>query len=239
MKASTILRIVSAGLQDLEPDVEKRWAWKVGNDSSVGLLDYMNSAIREIASQRPDCYSITESIYLEPGIRQMIPTKSTHGASADAVALCELTRNMGQDGKTPGRPILSVNQEVLFSWMNPYDENKTERYHANEVDNFCYDRATNPKVYYVYPAVPSSGRLYVEAIYYAQPPEVTSTSQDIGISDKYAQAIAHYMIAEVCSADHEASSMERVTYHMQLFQQMMAEKRQIDFSTPKAKNSIT
>ena len=79
MQAAEILRLVSGALQDLEPETDARWKWTGGASDAVGLLDFLNAAIRTIVMLRPDATAITESIRLESGMRQRIP----HPASGE------------------------------------------------------------------------------------------------------------------------------------------------------------
>ena len=262
MKGSTILRIVSAGLQDLEPDVAKRWAWTAGVgtggvDTSIGLLDYLNSALRAVAMQRPDCFSVTEMIQLEAGMRQTLPKRTTHSATYDAIGFCELTRNIkkqarrdadgnvvkDENNKTVydyiyGRAILLSPQSAIMAWLDPDNPNNPNPHWDTSIDNYAYDRASNPNVYWVYPP-PLTKRLYVEATYYAMPPEITAATQEIGISDGYAQAIAHHMLASVMDADSETSGSAKARYHMELFFNLMDIKLQVDARLPRAFNTLS
>lgn len=244
MTVSTILRIVSAGLQDMDPDNAKRWKWEQGSgQNEIGLIDYLNSAINEIAVRRPDCYAITDVIYLQPGMKQQLPKRALHGAQKDAVLLCELIRNMGSNGRTPGSPILLSNQQVTFAWSNP--RNKMSRSYPRQIDNYMYDRSTNPNIYYVFPEVPSdaaTNKVYVECSYYALPPQVTSINEDLPVSVGYAQAIAHHILSSIFEVDNESigsdKAMKKADYHYQLFEKCMSVKLEADLRIPRANNSV-
>ncbi|MBQ7607963.1 MAG: hypothetical protein IJU76_08355 [Desulfovibrionaceae bacterium] len=227
----------------------KRWQWIAGNDeNTIGLIDYLNHALNAVAMQRPDCYAITEVIHLEAGMLQKIPQISLHGASKNAVLLCELTRNMnkkvvsGGDVYEGGMPIIRANRQTVFAWFNP--NNKMTRYSSTNVDynyvidNYMYDRATNPKIYYVYPPVPVGKAKHVECTYYALPPTITSVDNDIGVAEGYAQAIAHHMMASIFEADNEHSGGDKAAYHMQMFEKCMSIKLQVDSSLPRAEVSL-
>ena len=54
MRAAEVLRLVSGALQDLEPGLDARWPWEGGDDGRIGLLDFLNHALREVVMQRPD-----------------------------------------------------------------------------------------------------------------------------------------------------------------------------------------
>lgn len=238
MVASEILRLVSGALQDLEPNIEPRWRWVGGTGANmnggasgveIGLLDFLNDAIRAICIQRPDATVITESILLEPGMRQTLPKRRIHQSSRDAVQLIELTRNMGEDGQTQGVPIVSVKTSLLLASA---DVNKS----GKSVDNFAYDRMVNKDIYYVFPAVAHNIDVWVEASYSTSPIVVSDASQVIGISDEYAPAIKHYILSSIFAGDNEDSNMAKAQYHIQLFAQALGIKMQADM-WPKAKSS--
>ena len=224
---------MSAGLQDMDPDNAKRWQWEAGSgQNTIGLIDYLNMALLDVSVQRPDCYSITEPIKLVAGFLQSIPVKDVNGATGNALMLCELVRNLGSNGKTLGRSIHKANQQVIFAWYNPYQTMK--RSYDYEVDSYMYDRAANPKIYYVYPPVPSNATVWVECTYYALPKEVTSVTDDLPVSIGYAQALAHHIMASIYEADNESANAERATYHRKQFQECMNAKLQADMRAPRA-----
>ena len=70
MQAAELLRLVSGALQDLEPGIRARWEWNGGDDNAVGLLDFLNHALREVVMQRPDATAVTGDIVLEPEARR-------------------------------------------------------------------------------------------------------------------------------------------------------------------------
>lgn len=230
LRAAEVLRLVSGALQDLEPGMESRWPWEGGEDDKIGLIDFLNDALREVAIYRPDAYAVTESIRLEPGMRQKLPCKRIHHSRQEATTLIELVRNMGCDGETPGRAISAVDMGVLLAWA---DMPKT----APVVDNFAYDRLTNKGLYYVYPAVPVDRDVWVEATYSAMPSQVASPEQHLGVPGEYATAIKHHMLASVMSGDNESSNAAKASYHIQMFSSLLGVKAQIDTSWPKAKSS--
>ncbi len=231
MRAAEVLRLVSGALQDLEPGMESRWLWEGGDDGSIGLLDFLNDALRSAAMQRPDAIVFTESIRLEPGMRQRLPRRKAHGASRDATTLMELTRNMGQDGQSPGPAIFSVQPSVLLAWANAATTGR-------EIENFAYDRLANRDVYYVYPGVCDGVDVWVEATYSAPPDTIVSPEQEIGIPDDYAAALKHHILASVLGGDNEASNANKASYHMQLYSSILGVKMRIDSSWPKAKSTL-
>lgn len=230
MRAAEILRLVSGALQDLEPGLESRWAWTGGDDGAVGMLDFMNAAVQSVALQRPDVCAVTESILLEPGMRQRLPRRNVHGATRDARFLIELIRNMGTDGEHPGPAIGSVSPALLLAWARHPSESAL-------VENFAYDRVTSPELYFVYPAVPRDVDVWVEATYSAAPETVISPEQEFPLPAEYAEAVQHHMLASVLGGDNESGNLSRAAYHAQMYASVMGIKLRIDAGWPKARSS--
>ena len=227
--AADVLRLVSGALQDLEPGIESRWPWE-SSDDRISLLDFLNAALRAVALQRPDCCAVTEPILLEPGMLQHLPGKRNR-VKKEATGFCCLVRNMGQDGETPGAAIVSAQPDVLLAWADMAKP-------SCRVENFAYDRATNSQVYYVSPPVPEDVDVYVEATYYVAPEKVVSPQQGLGVSDDYAQALFHHVMASVLSGDNESSNSAKASYHMQMFNSLLGVKTSVDATWPKAKSSV-
>lgn len=232
MRSVEVLRLVSGALQDLEPGLERRWAWTGGDEDSIGLLDFMNAAVQAVALQRPDVCAVTEPILLAPGMRQSLPQRRVNCSSHDARFLIELIRNMGPDGEHPGPAISPVSPALLLAWARTTNESPV-------IENFAYDRVTNPKVYFVYPAVPDRPEVWVEATYSAAPEPVTSPEQDFPLPAEYAEAVKHHMLASIMGGDNESSNATRAAYHMQIFSSLMGMKMRVDAGWPKARSSVS
>lgn len=227
MKADVVLRLISGALQDLEPDVEARWSWDDGN-GRVGLLDFLNQAVRAVVLQRPDLMAVTECVMLKPGMRQALPISKKHGP---ATMLVELTRNMeGPLGECPGPAIMPVNPNILQAWA-------CSRREGTIIENFAYDRMTNPHFYMVYPAVPFCGEVWVEATFGVHPCPITSPEDCIHIPDDYGPALEHNVLAAILSGDNESSSYQKALYHTQMYNSLLGIKTRIDAHWPKAKSS--
>ncbi len=227
MKADVVLRLISGALQDLEPDVEARWSWD-GDNGRIGLLDFLNQAVRAVVLQRPDLMAVTECVMLKPGMRQALPISKKHGP---ATMLVELTRNMeGPLGECPGPAIMPVNPNILQAWA-------CSRREGTIIENFAYDRMTNPHFYMVYPAVPFCGEVWVEATFGVHPCPITSPEDCIHIPDDYGPALEHHVLAAILSGDNESSSYQKALYHLQMYNSLLGIKTRIDAHWPKAKSS--
>lgn len=229
--AAAVLRIVSGALMDLEPGQESRWPWE-GDAERVGLLDFLNAALRDVSLYRPDLGAVTEAIRLEPGMRQRLPSRKAHGASRDAVFLMELVRNMGADGAHPGPGITFAPRELLLAWGGAGRCGTT-------VESYSYDRMTAPDAYHVFPAVPERGDVWVEATYGAALPEVLSPDQPLPVPGEYAPALAHHMLAAILSGDNESANLARAPYHRQLFESLVGARAQADGTWPRTHKTMT
>lgn len=231
MRAETVLRLISGALQDLEQDVESRWTWEAGeNDSRIGLIEFLNQAVRAIVLQRPDLMAVTENILLEPGMRQSLPCRKKHHCKHDATMLIELTRNMYRGGECAGPAIMPVDPNILQAWA-------CSRLESETVENFAYDRMTNPKVYMVYPAVPYHAEVWVEATFGIHPPLIVSADDCISLPDDYAPALVHHVLAAILSGDNDSSSYQKAIYHAQMYNSLLGIKTRVDAFWPKAKSS--
>lgn len=221
MKAVEVLRLVSGALQDLEPGTEKRWDWTGGDSDSVGLLDFLNAAVRAVVLLRPDATARTKTVCLSAGARQTLP--------ADALTLLELVRNMGRDGNTAGSaiPITAADVIIAMSSFAPC---------GTVVQQYAYDRMTSPRIFWVYPSVSDTEELWVEMTYSAIPQEVTDPEDPLPVSDTFSQALVHHMLAAILGGDNEASSSAKAQYHVSLWNGLMDIQQRVATQWPKTRS---
>ncbi|MEG2004467.1 MAG: DUF6682 family protein, partial [Bilophila sp.] len=192
---------------------------------TANLLDFLNTAVRAVVTHCPQATAITESVRLEPGMRQRIPSRKIHRSQADAETLLRVTRNMGTDGETPGTPVLAAELAMLMAWgAFPSPAGQT---HAS-VQNFAYDRLSNPSVFFVVPAVPEDCDVWVELTYSAKPKQLTSIDDLLPVSDEYEQALVHSMLYSIFAADADQGNLARAVQHQQAFISELDMKRQGD-----------
>ncbi len=225
MKAKEIFLLVSQKLQDLGVGTAKRWRWDVdATGASASLVDFCNNALRQIALNRPDSTAITETIQLEPGVRQKIPSPTMHRSSKQALSLIEVIRNMGSDGDQPGEPIFIASREA----MSAYDWSVT----GESVDNYAYDFKLNPQVFLVYPGVPEDTDVFVEVTYSAEPTPITTSEDAIPIPQTFAAPIMHWILYEIFSGDSSQSNTAKAQHHMTAFYQALGVKLKADLFFP-------
>jgi hypothetical protein len=128
------------------------------------LLGYLNDGQRELVTIKPEACTINTAIKLAAGLtKQSIPDA--------AIALLDVTRNMGSDGATPGRAISITSKSMLDAVVPTWSSaSNSEGY----ITHFTYD-PRNPKVFYVYKKAPTAD-LYVEVIYSSVPAAAASLS---------------------------------------------------------------
>lgn len=228
MIVSELLRLVSGALQDLEPGIRARWEWTGGDDSSIGLFDFMNHALRAVVMQCPDATTVTGNITLEPGMRQAIPGKK-HGARIPAALFIGLNANVRDDIIT--NPIMTATVEDITGWTAM---GMRSPWHG--IEYFAYDRIADPLFYWVFPAVPEECDAMVNATWSVNPPRITSQDDDICMRDSFAPAIVHHILYSILSGDNEASNMSRAQQHLSEFYNSLGVKRKVDSVWPKTRS---
>lgn len=202
--AQTIADRVSLLLQD-EDGV--RW-------TAAELLGWLNDGQREIFIVRRDSSSRVTPVALVAGTKQALPS--------DGVLLLDIKRNAGAAGNTFGAPVRRTSMDLLDA-VSPNWHAATA---AATVKNFMYDQRT-PLVYYVYP--PAATPTYVELEYAANPAQLATLADVIGISDDYANALVDYVMFRAYSKDHEdENAMARATAHRALFDAAIGNKTSAD-----------
>lgn len=179
-------RVLDAVRDELNDPSE---VWRTNGD----LLDHFNDALLVLAMFRPDAVAITEPILLAQGTFQELP--------ATGLRLIKITRNMGTAGTVPGRAITLGDMSALDA-LSP-------TWHAEAgtgtVYEYFYDPLT-PKQFFVYPGVPASPAVYVEASYSHAPTPVTdAAATDLPVDDIYAPALREWMLYRAWGGDDESS----------------------------------
>jgi hypothetical protein len=194
---STLILEVSEDLHDQAlGDEYARW-------SQADLLKYLNAGERQIVYFKPTTYVITAVYQLAEGIPQNLPDGSTdyYGpdenpinptALAQAVELIKVTRNMGNDGRTEGETIYPVrpqDMEEMYPGWRSVTADAT-------VLNYMYEPQCRTS-FEVYPPVPASPSVWIEAQYSAVPAEISAPAGnydvDINLGDEYLEPIKNYM----------------------------------------------
>lgn len=205
-----VLRDVSAQLNDLDPQFN-RW-------TQADLLMGLNDAQTVIATYMPWSCARSDAIKLKPGTKQTIDriaaTDIVPGDGSTPVemlghSLHRVVRNAGNTGTKPGRAVTLTD----FDTMDIMDPN----WHASqgaELLQYVYD-PRNPKLFYAYPGVSTTGSVWVEVAYQAAirrivatgPAQFAATGSDsttLTVDDKFIPDVHNYMMARAYLKDAEA-----------------------------------
>lgn len=147
--------------------------------SLTDILQWLNDGQRKIVDLKPDAYVETSAIQLVAGTKQSLETGD--------IELIKITRNMGADGLTPGKPIHLVNMDH-FSLHNPGWQTDT----ANAVVRVYMLDDRNPRVFYNYPPQPVADMGYVEKIVNAIPTDISGIGEVITLEDQYESHLYNY-----------------------------------------------
>lgn len=182
MKCQRLLDDVRQELNDPE---EIRWP-------NGDLLSYLNDALLALGIYRPDAVSTTAALVLAAGTRQALPS--------GALRLLKIIRNMGVDGLTPGR-VITIGDMASLDALSP-------TWHAEAgtgtVYEYFYDPLT-PKSFFVYPGVPVSPVVYVEATYQRVLTQIADPESTLPVDDIYAPALREWMLYRAWGGDDETS----------------------------------
>lgn len=226
MAASTLVKDVlyrvSVQLHDISPQFT-RWTQRE-------LVSALNDGCKAIAKYLPSSCARVDAIKLAPGTKQsldlilaanILPGDGSNPANVAGNYLQSIVRNMGTNGQTPGNAVRIADREVL-------DVNAPNWHTATgaAVSQYMFDPRT-PKVFYVYPGVPSNTNVWVEASYLADPVEVSAggnyamdgtDTTVIPVDDKYVDDLVNYILARAYMKDAEfANNAAQAAAATQLF----------------------
>lgn len=160
------------------------------SDQKIAAL---NEGIRALGIYRPDSAAYTTNLSLVAGTRQDLPS--------DCVRLLRAVRNRsGSAGVTIGKAVRLMDVSRL--------DDRNQDWHTSTGDavlEYGYE-ATNPKVVWVYPGVPSGAtNRYLEVFYQRSIPEVTSGSDSFPLDETYSVAVKEWMLYALWGGDDDTS----------------------------------
>jgi len=179
------------------------------------LWGWFNDAQREVVLYKPDAHVVTDTMQLAAGTMQEIP--------AAAIALNAVIRNMGTDGATPGAYVDLIDRRLLDaqhpSWATDAPSATVKLYMYDERD---------PRRFEVYPPQPATGQGYVLISCPETPPEIMKDAEDttMALSDIYANAIIHYIVAKAVSGEPEHINL--ASTHMSMFLRGLGMKEEVE-----------
>lgn len=196
MLCSTIFSTVSSKLQDTSDP--RRWQWDNVDPSKSSLVEYLNNAIMQIATHRPDAVSKTMPLALAPGFKQSLPT----GVSS----VINILYNIGANGSI-GKPVRQTKFKSIIA-LPP-----AEGYY---VDCYAYDKLDDMRTLWVYPHVPANG-LEVMATLSMIPTPVASSADTFPLSYEFISPAVHWILYEIYSGDNNDTDLVRAEHQYQAF----------------------
>ena len=187
-----------------------------GNDrwSADDLFGWLKSGQRQAAILKPDVSVTNASSVLVAGVKQSIPT--------GGIQLINIPYNMGvSPGTTPGAAIQFVDPKTMAQ-LNPTWTTDTA---AAVVQNYMFD-PLDPKVFYVYPAQPSSGFGYVLIVYSVTPADPATIAAVITLDDIYEPTLLDYVLYRAYAEDAAQSqlALNRSVVHWNMFVESLGRK---------------
>lgn len=206
-----IVKHVSEQLNDQQLKLEyTRW-------NRETLLEYMNQALKEIGTYRPDAFVVDQIITLVAGTTQNI------GAFKSLKAI-----------HVNGIPMHATDASLLSAFL-PYDycppkvtyKNGTPTYDLKSFAISPHDERT----FYVSPPVPAGLVPTVKATLFGEVPELTLAEWDteLAMSDKYYNNLIDFMLARAYELDSESpNSRANSQMYMSRFYTAMGVKYKVD-----------
>jgi len=187
-----------------------------GNDrwSADDLFGWLKSGQRQAAIFKPDVSVTNASSVLVAGVKQSIP--------AGGIQLINIPYNMGvSPGTTPGAAIELVDLKTMGR-LNPTWTTDTA---AAVVQNYIFSES-DPKVFYVYPAQPTSGFGYVNIIYAVTPADPATIAAVITLDDIYETVLLDYVLYSAYAEDSAQSQFasNRSVLHWNKFVESLGRK---------------
>lgn len=215
-------------LQDLDPQFT-RWPERE-------LVTYTNLGQRALAKYLPIVGARSDAIRLKPGTRQDLtlvqaaylkPGDGSAAADSYGISLSKgLMRNMGADGLTPGRAVRLVESATLDA-VDPLWHTKQ----GTAVRELAFDK-TLPLVFWVSPAVPAAGQVWVELPWVAEPRRVPdggaqgaevylasgASAALLGIHDQFVEDLLNYVVAmALLKGSKNVQNLPKAQTHVGLF----------------------
>jgi hypothetical protein len=186
-RAKTILQEQGTGIR-----------WKDGE-----LIEWLNEAYVAVAEQRPDAHSKNDTLELQKGARQTIPSDGARleelYATSDGHAIRPMDRP-DLDQLRPGWQAEASTTEIEFYLLDP----------------------RNPESFWVYP--PAENGTKVEGSYVKTPEQHATESLDevrddaLSVDDRYAVALTDYVLYRAFAKDAEGqANRSRSQAHYQAF----------------------
>jgi len=170
--SSTLIAAAARQLQDIS-----NITWP-----SPVLLVYLNYAIREILILKPEANAVLDIVSLAAGTRQTVPIAWN--------ILLNVKRNMGSNGQTPGRVIISIPPQAMDSILPDW-----HTWPAGAEVYYAIIDERNPRVFDVWPPQPVATTQKIEVLGSTFPAKIADTVNGVfPLPDDYEVMAVDYVI---------------------------------------------
>lgn len=167
------------------------------------IIRWVNEAMGAIVHLRPDAFSRTGCMTLVAGTYQSLPNGST--------AFLDATRNLGEDGITPGRAIRITDRKSLDD-ANP-DWHSLAK--SGVIRHYMFDPRT-PRAFYVYP--PALDETKIEVKHVVLPAAVDDETDTLPIGLEFIGPVVNYVCYRCNLKDSEFANAEVAKLFYQAFE---------------------
>lgn len=188
--ASITVKSFLDGIADTLQDTSETETDRAVTESD--LVDAYNKEQKLLCAKYPDACSISEALQLASGIDQHIPAKG--------IAILAVHMNMGDDGETPGTPVVRCD----LAAMQASDRAWNQATATEEILNFIPD-PVDPKKFFCYP--PSDGNGFVLQEYSVAPDAVIWDedgdweTEIVQVNDQYLDKLERRILSRVYRRD--------------------------------------
>jgi hypothetical protein len=157
-------------------------------------LEYYLAALSQLVLVRPDVNIATGPIKLVAGTKQTIPS--------DGLRFIDISRNLGDDGLTPGTPVTPIDRYVMDELISTWHSATGE----TSIDNYMFDLKT-PKIFFNTPPVHATTDVYVDMNYSKSFDEVLIDdieTDDIECDDTFINPVEDWMMKSAYEIDTDS-----------------------------------
>ena len=174
------------------------------------MLRWLGDGLRATAVLRPSAAAKTTAVLLAADdTKQSIP--------ADGFLLLDITRNMGIDGLTPGKPVREVDYDAMRSFYTVWHSATG----VTEIDNYCYDVDIDPLKFWIAPRTHASTPVYVEMEYAETWEDPATVSAVLPLNEEYKMALAEFLCYKALAVDTDVSDPQQSQGHLAAFTAMV------------------
>ena len=208
MKVSELIIRCAKDTQDYDVD-GATYADQFIHTELQDWIDFYHQAQRQLVKVRPDSnYKHTSW--------QLTANMVRHDAPTEAIAMIEITRNMGSDGLTPGTPIIEVPRDDIEAMISTWHSDTG----VTAIEFFSLD-SKMPRTIWTYPRVHASTAVYVEGVYsYAFTEDITTlnyTTEDIDAGNQFIDALGLWMKRCAKLVEGDESSIGEAAFYEEEF----------------------